>query len=164
MFCEHIRFDAGCTAIHFDAASLAAPVVQNAATLRQFLATAPQSVFLKYRNEDSWTARLRRHLRTGLETHRWPVYERVAADFGIAATTLRRRLDAEGTSYQGIKDRLRSDLAIDRLCNSRASIEQIAGELGFQDPSAFHRAFRRWNGAPPGEYRRRRDGAGPVDG
>ena len=70
----------------------------------------------------------------------------------------RRRLEAEGTSYQQLKDRLRSDLAIDRLVSSQASIDELALELGFHDASAFHRAFRRWTGLPPGAYRRREQG------
>ncbi len=155
MFSEHVSFDAAFSGFCFDRAALTAPVVQNASSLKSFLATAPQSVFLKYRNEDSWTARLRRHLRRCIEENQWPVFEAVAAELGAAPTTLRRRLDAEGTSYQGIKDQLRSDLAVDRLCNSRLSVDEIASSLGFRDVSAFHRAFKRWNGLQPGEYRRR---------
>lgn len=155
MYSQHLAFDAARTAVHFDAAVLAAPVVQTAQTLRPFLMTAPQSVFLKYRNEDSWTARLRRRLRGGVGQGAWPVFESLAAELGVTPTTLRRRLEAEGTSYQDVKDRLRSDLAIDRLCHSDLSIDAIAAGLGFHDSSAFHRAFKRWNGVQPGEYRLR---------
>ena len=63
MYCEDITFGAAQTAMQFEGSALSAPVVQTAATLQQFLRTAPQSVFLKYRNEDSWSARLRRRLR-----------------------------------------------------------------------------------------------------
>jgi transcriptional regulator GlxA family with amidase domain len=69
------------------------------------------------------------------------------------AITLRRRLEREGISYQAIKDQLRSDVAIDYLCNSNLSVDEIAARVGFQDASAFHRAFKRWNGLQPGEYR-----------
>lgn len=155
MFSERLRFDAERTAVHFDAAQLAAPVVQNEATLKTFLRTAPRSVFLKYKNEDSWTARLRRRLRASIGRTEWPVLEDVAREFHLAPTTLRRRLDAEGTSYQGIKDELRLDVAVHHLCGTRLSIAEIAGALGFQETSAFHRAFKRWSGVQPGEYRRR---------
>ncbi len=158
MFCEHLAFDQAVTAIHFDAELLKAPIVQNADSLKAFLATAPQSVFLRFKNDDSWTARLRRRLRQAStqagETH-WPLLEELAVEMGTNPTTLRRRLEAEGTSYQQLKDRLRSDLAIDRLVSSQASIDELALELGFHDASAFHRAFRRWTGLPPGAYRRR---------
>ena len=159
MFSQHLRFDAGQTCVRFDARVLAAPVLQGPATLQQFLRSAPQSVFLKYKNEDSWTVRVRRRLREGLEsgagTLHWPVFEELAAELAIAPTTLRRRLEAEGASYQGIKDRLRSDWAIDRLGQGAATLDELAAQLGFHDASTFHRAFRRWTGLQPGEYRRR---------
>lgn len=156
MYSQHLRFDAGSTSLHFDARALSAPVVQNRASLQQFLRTAPQSVFLKYRNEDSWTARVRRRLREAADTLDWPGFEDMAAALDTTPTTLRRRLDAEASSFQGIKDQLRSDLAIDRLCHSNLSVDEIGAELGFADASAFHRAFKRWNGLQPGEYRLRR--------
>jgi AraC-like DNA-binding protein len=158
MYSQHLRFGAQCTAIRFDARLLSMPVVQTAATLKQFLRTAPQSVFLKYKNEDSWTARLRRRLRDNIGAPDWPLLDDIAQEFHVAPTTLRRRLIAEGTSYQGIKDELRRDAAIHHLCNSALSIADIGSLLGFQEPSAFHRAFKKWSGAQPGEYRlRQRD-------
>src|SRR2546427_1358920 len=50
MYSQHMRFGAQSTAVRFDARFLSAPVVQSPATLKQFLRTAPQSVFLKYKN------------------------------------------------------------------------------------------------------------------
>ncbi len=158
MYSKHLRFDAEYTAVRFDAGQLAAPVVQNATTLKKFLRVAPQSVFLKYKNEDSWTARVRRRLRGSIGTAGWPLLEDVAREFHVAPTTLRRRLDAEGSSYQGIKDQLRRDAAIHHLCGSRLSVADIAVSLGFEETSAFHRAFKRWTGVRPGEYRRRQAG------
>jgi AraC-like DNA-binding protein len=156
MYSQHQQFDAASTGLRFDARALSAPVVQNRASLQQFLRTAPQSVFLKYKNEDSWTARVRRRLREAADTLNWPGFEAMSAALDTTPTTLRRRLDAEASSFQGIKDQLRSDLAIDRLCHSSLSVDDIAAELGFADASAFHRAFKRWNGLQPGEYRLRR--------
>ena len=155
MYSHELRFDAPFTEVRFDAAHLAAPTIQDEASLRKFLRTAPRSVFLKYKNEDSWTARLRRRLRGSIGGSGWPRLEDVAREFGVAPTTLRRRLEAEGTSYQGVKDELRRDAAVHQLCGTRLSIANIASALGFQETSAFHRAFKRWSGVQPGEYRRR---------
>jgi AraC-like DNA-binding protein len=163
MYSDRVCFDAPQTAMRFEGRALATPLVQNAATLQTFLRTAPQSVFLKYRNEESWTAQLRRRLRASTEgPEGWPVFEDLATELGTTATTLRRRLESEGTSFQSIKDQLRNDLAIDYLCNSSLSIDDIGARVGFNDASAFHRAFKRWNGLQPGEYRRRQSGrSGP---
>ena len=158
MFAQRVAFDAAATAIRFDAGLLAAPVVQDEAALKAFLRGAPRSVFLKYRNEDGWTARLRRRLRSSFGQEDWPVLEDVARELHVAPTTLRRRLEAEGSSYQGVKDELRRDVAIHQLCTTRLGIAEIGRLVGFQDPSAFHRAFKKWCGVQPGEYRARQSG------
>jgi AraC-like DNA-binding protein len=155
MYSQALRFDAPATEVRFDAEILDAPVIQGEASLRKFLRTAPRSVFLKYKNEDSWTARVRRRLRGSIGGAGWPRLEAVAREFHVAPTTLRRKLEAEGTSYQGVKDELRRDAAVHQLCGTRLSIASIASALGFQETSAFHRAFKRWSGVQPGEYRRR---------
>jgi len=157
MYCDDLTFDAPQTAMHFEGRALSLPVSQDTSTLQHFLRTAPQSVFLKYRNEDSWSAQLRRRLRDSVgDAESWPVFEDLAGELRTTPTTLRRRLDREGTSYQTIKDELRSDVSIDYLCNSSMSVDEIAPRIGFRDASAFHRAFKRWTGVQPGEYRRRR--------
>lgn len=153
MFCEHQSFDQPASAVRFDAELLRAPVVQNVRSLKSFLHSAPQSVFLRYRNRDSWTARVRRRLRGGLDGMEWPVLETMAHDLHLAPATLRRRLEAEGSSYQGIKDELRRDAAIHHLCNNSLAIAEVGRLLGFQETSAFYRAFKKWTGVRPGEYR-----------
>lgn len=155
MFSQHLSFDAPATAIRIEAGLLQLPVVQNARSIKSFLRTAPQSVFLKYKNENGWTARVRRRLRASLADADWPVLESLASEFHLTPTTLRRRLDAEGSSYQSIKDELRRDAAIHHLCATELSISDIGRLLGFQEPSAFHRAFKRWSGVQPGQYRRK---------
>lgn len=153
MFSEHLRFDVPLTAIHFDARLLNVPVIQNAATLKTLLREAPQSIFLKYKNTNSWTARLRRRMRRCMGGANWPVLDEIAREFHVTSSTLRRRLDAEGTSFQAIKDDLRRDAAIHYLCNTQLSVSDVAGLLGFQEVSAFRRAFKAWTGTRPTHYR-----------
>lgn len=153
MFSEHLRFNALSTAVHFDARLLDAPIVQTATTLKVFLRNAPQSVFLKYKNTNGWTARLRRRLRGSIGGTDWPVLEEIAREFNMAPTTLRRRLDAEGATFQGVKDDLRRDAAIHYLCSTQLSVSAVAGLLCFQEVSAFRRAFKKWTGVRPTHYR-----------
>jgi AraC-like DNA-binding protein len=157
MFCRTLRFDAEATAIVLDARSLELPLVQTAASLKLFLRDAPQSVFVKYRNAASASARVRQRLRACEGGTGWPTLDDVARDLRVAPTTLRRRLEAEGTTYRDVKDQLRLELAMGRLRESSAAVADIAFQLGFQDTSAFHRAFKRWCGMRPGEYRAMRD-------
>jgi AraC-like DNA-binding protein len=128
--------------------------VQNAASLKTFLRNAPANFLVKYRNPDSHVARLRRTLR-GMPPPAWPTIAALAAELQVGEATLRRRLHQEGATYQSIKDDLRRDLAIGQLRDRSLTIGAIAAALGFAEPSAFHRAFRKWTGVRPADYRER---------
>jgi AraC-like DNA-binding protein len=54
-------------------------------------------------------------------------------------------------------------VAFERLRQSKASISDIAEQLGFQEPSAFHRAFKKWTGESPGRYRARYQASEAID-
>ena len=153
MYCADLRFNRRNTALVFEASYLDLPVVQNERTAKEFLRTAPENILLKYKNVSSLSARLRRRLRQALPGT-VPAFESLADDMGMTPATMRRRLHDEGESYQSIKDQLRRDLAIGYLSHSNRSVMDIALELGFSERSAFHRAFRKWTGASPGEFRR----------
>jgi AraC-like DNA-binding protein len=150
MFAPTVLFDAAVTAVEFDAALLRTRCAATAASLREFLRDAPQSVFLKRVSAPAWSERLRRRLRRGAD---WPGVEAVAAQWGISPATLRRHLAAEGTSWQRVVDELRRDLAIHLLGERSRSIEQVAASLGYGDARSLHRAFRKWTGLAPGAYR-----------
>jgi AraC-like DNA-binding protein len=152
MYCGELRFNCADTRLSFDLSCLARPVVQSARTLGAFVRGAPANIVRKYRNRDGTAAQVRRHL-AGLARADWPDFEALARQMNKAPSTLRRRLEDEGESFQSIKDQLRRDLAIDRLCNSASSVAEIAAELGFAEASAFHRAFKKWTGAGPQSYR-----------
>jgi AraC-like DNA-binding protein len=152
MFTSDLAFDAPETGVWFDARFLQCPVVQDEAGLKRFLRDAPQSVFMRYKNTDGWVARVRRRLRR-LDGDQWPTLEAMAEELHITASTLRRRLEDEGSSYRELKDGLRRDMAIDLLCRTRLSVESIAAGLGYQEVSAFYRAFKHWTGTQPGSYR-----------
>jgi AraC-like DNA-binding protein len=153
MFCQQLVFDAPHTALRFDARLLRSQVVQDDVSLKAFLRAAPRSVFLKYRNPEGWSARLRRRLRAGLDAGVLPSFDDLAVELHVAPTTLRRRLEAEGTAFQAIKDDLRRDAAIHQLVGGSRSVASIAADLGFGEPSAFRRAFKKWTGVQPLAYR-----------
>jgi AraC-like DNA-binding protein len=153
MFCASLTFAARQTSIEFAAALLELPVVQSERTAKEFLRIAPENILLKYKSAHSLAARIRRRLRQVLPDD-LPDLEAIARELAIAPATLRRKLKAEGQSYQAIKDDLRRDLAITYLSATDLSIRDIALALGFLEPSAFHRAFRKWAHTSPGAYRR----------
>jgi AraC-like DNA-binding protein len=82
-----------------------------------------------------------------------PTLERVAKRLGTTPRTLQRRLRHENTTFQDLLDSVRHELALVHIGQHLASIDEVAWLLGFSNGSAFHRAFKRWTGVTPGEFR-----------
>jgi len=83
-----------------------------------------------------------------------PVVAVIAEKLRMSRRTLQRRLREEGTSFTEVLSDVRSDRALHYLKDRRLSIGEVAFLLGFLDVTAFHRAFKRWTGRTPAEYRR----------
>jgi AraC-like DNA-binding protein len=75
--------------------------------------------------------------------------EKIATELGCSRQTLRRRLKAEGTSFEALLDQLRHKMAIHYLDEGNVSISEAAYMVGFSEPAAFSRAFKRWTGTSP---------------
>lgn len=147
-----LRLGSGRTEAEFDSSVLRLPVVQDLSALKTFLRTAPQGLVIRFRNHNGLLAEVYRHLRAR-HYGQWPTLAEMAERQGVSASTLRRQLDREGRSYQQIKDEVRRAMAFERLREGVLSIAEIAEQTGFQEPSAFHRAFKKWTGHSPGRYR-----------
>ena len=89
-------------------------------------------------------ARIEAYLETGQAS-----IDRVAADMGLSRQTLYRRLKDEGVTFEDLLDRLRHRLALRYLKQDHLSVKATSYRLGFSDPAAFSRAFKRWTGASP---------------
>lgn len=77
----------------------------------------------------------------------------VAEALGMSLRNLQRKLQEENTSYKNLLDEVRSDLAKQLIYQSHIPLGEISFRLGFSSNSSFSRAFKRWLGIPPGEYR-----------
>ncbi|WP_310467300.1 helix-turn-helix domain-containing protein [Sphingomonas sp.] len=75
--------------------------------------------------------------------------DRVARELGVSRQTLYRRLKAEGTTFEELLDAKRRALALRYLKQEKSSVKAAAYRLGFSDPAAFSRAFKRWTGTSP---------------
>ena len=103
----------------------------------------------------STLTRVRRYVETTLEHDPKSLcIENAAAEMSVSVRTLIRRLRAEGTSFQTLRDTARRDRAVNLLARSNMAVTDIARSLGFSDAANFSRAFKRWLGAPPAGYRR----------
>tara|TARA_R110001592_G_scaffold363248_6_gene682333 strand:- start:30107 stop:31108 length:1002 start_codon:yes stop_codon:yes gene_type:complete len=147
-----VQFNQDLAALTFTSAQLEQPLKQNETSLRHFLRHPVLLMLTQHFASDSWTARVRDHLRRNME--QLPELGEVARLLDIHPQTLRRRLAAEGTSFKDIKSRLRRDTALHFLGKQGVSIEEIAHRAGFSESSAFIRAFKGWTGVTPYGYRK----------
>ncbi len=133
------------------------PLVKSQEDLQVFLRRAPIDMLTIPGEDTSLTALIKqqldpRPLKDG-DTLQLPSSAQLAKDLSMSEQTLRRRLNAEGTSYQQIKDSLRQELAKYWLRNNAISIAHISKRLNFSEPRAFTRAYKQWTGLTPKEYR-----------
>jgi AraC-like DNA-binding protein len=83
-----------------------------------------------------------------------PTLYQVAQQLNISPRTLTRSLKCEGNSFQHIIDQQKCTLAKKLLAKTNQSIDSIANQLGYNDPSNFSRAFKKWSNKSPKEFRR----------
>jgi AraC-like DNA-binding protein len=148
-----VRFGQPESALAFDAAFLKLRTTRTERALKEFLRRAPANILVRYRHDATLTAAIRTTLRAR-PPRAWPNFETLAKHMKMPASTLRRRLRAEGQTYQTLKDEIRRVLAIRWLAENEKPVGDIAADLGFAEPSAFHRAFRKWMAKSPGAFRR----------
>lgn len=149
------RFEAAATELVFEPKSLALPVVGADPALYAIVARHADELLARREAapRDAWAERARAQIVTTMGRGSVELGA-LARALGLSERTLQRRLGEEGTSYQEVLDAARFELARSYLPNARLSLSEIAYLLGFQDLSAFYRAFSRWAGVTPAEYRR----------
>jgi len=145
-----LRFDAGATAVLFadswlDRAPRGADPMLHQILLERLAETAPSG-------GDGLVAQLR-NLLPELVKQRHASPAHVAKLLGIGDRTLGRRLAAAGTSYVQLREEARHAVATQLLEGTRMPAQDIADQLGYAAPTSFSRAFRRWTGMGPAQWR-----------
>lgn len=87
-----------------------------------------------------------------------PSLETIAANFNTSPRSLQRKLQEEGLTYQQMADSIRKSLAIHFLESGQHPIKEVSYILGYNELSAFSRAFKRWTGTTPGSYQNNKQG------
>lgn len=145
-----MSFDAEQYGVVFSAAWLARRLNSDDPMLHRVL--QQQIDALEARHGDDFAGQVRSVLRTGLLTGHGSAGQ-VAALFAIHGRTLHRRLNEFGTNFQQLADECRCEIARQMLEDSTLNVSQIAATLDYADASAFIRAFRRWTGTTPAQWR-----------
>jgi AraC-like DNA-binding protein len=152
LFGAPVEFFAPRTALIFDSAALSEPIVRTQHDVETFLCNSPSGIISQFDFYSSHSDRVRRIIEARLGGQGCTADE-IAAGIGMSRQTLRRRLRDENTSVTDIKDDVLREAAIASLTKGTETIAALSQRLGFSEPSAFTRAFRRWTGQPPTHYR-----------
>jgi AraC-like DNA-binding protein len=151
-FHSELRFDQHDNAMVFPARYLEYPIIQTEESLHGFLKTAPYQLLVMVDDSTSLRAQIVAIIGRDFSMP-IPTAQHVAKILNMSLSKLRRRLLAENTTFQEIKDECRKDSAINYMNSPQLSINDVASLMGFDEPSAFFRSFKRWTGMTPGEYR-----------
>lgn len=152
MFAAPIVWSTPVPRLIFEDAMLDQPLLHQDAVLQELVSRSAERLLAALATRDTWCARTREAvvelLRGGS-----PDIASVAKALGASERTLQRRLRSEGQTFESVLDQVRYEMAAGLLADERRSIADVGWLVGFRELSAFYRAFRRWSGRTPAEYR-----------
>jgi AraC-like DNA-binding protein len=146
------RFGQPFSGIEFDRALMDAVSPHKDEDVHTALRTIAEQRVLRMNHRLPYAVRVRDFLVTQAPGARANM-ETVARSLGMSVRSLRRRMDAEGKTFNEVVNDAQAIVAKNLLGNTQQTIQEIAYELGFADASSFHRAFKRWTGTTPLSYR-----------
>ena len=151
-----VYFDRNSYGFSFDSRWLDAPVLRTYNELAAALPHFPNDLILTQILTERFDRRISLLIISMLNRgQRAPTAADIARLFNMSESTFRRRCKEENVTFQGIKDQSLKEMACEWLKHSEYDVEEIAILLGFGEARSFRRAFKRWTGTLPSEYRRR---------
>jgi AraC-like DNA-binding protein len=147
-----VKFGAPSNRLTFPSSYLSLPIAKADASLCAVLDRHAEELLAKFPPRDSLIEQVRNLIAAEFRGGE-PSLERIADHLGLTARTLQRKLQELGTSYNDVLDQMRRQLALRYLREPQMAICEVAYLLGFSESSSFHRAFKRWTGLTPKEFR-----------
>jgi AraC-like DNA-binding protein len=144
------------TAVVFGAAALAIRIRNASAFLSRIVLRHAEADLERHGGgSETFTTFARRSLMAILTADETPRISTLARRASCSVRTVQVRLNREGTSYEKVLDLARRDLGLRYVADEDIRLMEVPLLLKYEEPSSFYRAFKRWTGATPGEYRRR---------
>ena len=147
-----VRFRRSHTAIMFPAASLDQELPSASSGVHELLKEEAERQLVNLDDSVSLADKVEHYLQHQLQKGK-PSIVQVAEHFGMNERTFRRKLEGQDTSFSELLGQVQLKVAKRLLTNPGIPIDTIAERLNFSEASAFHRAFKRWTGQTPSEYR-----------
>ena len=144
-------------------AAAALPLRRRDPSLRRWLERQAADILARLPADGDVRDEVRHVLSTQLAAGELRI-DAVARRLATTPRTLQRRLASAGTSFEALCDDARRQAASTYLADTTLSIAEVAYLLGYSEPTAFHRAFKRWHGATPHAFRHRHTPATDASG
>jgi AraC-like DNA-binding protein len=154
-FGRDVRFGRPRTVLVFPSTLLDVHLLHHDESVLAALRAQADRMLAELGEPGSFARKLRRAVASSF-TAGQPTAEEMARQLGVSGRTLRRMLKNEGHSVKSVVADATRDVAFALLADPAVTIQDAAHRLGFSEPSAFHRAFKRWTGLTPVEWRVRR--------
>jgi len=148
-----LRFNQEATRLVLPRALLARPLVSPNQGLFAYLERHAEALQARVAGSASLASRVRELLSARIRQGE-PEQAAIAQALAMSERTLQRRLQDEGVTFAVLLDDVRADLGRMYLADPKLAIFEVAFLLGYSEPSAFNRAFRRWTGTSPSDFRR----------
>ena len=145
-----VRFSQKQNCLAVDAKYLDLPLVLSASEIGSLLEAQCAQLLGVANSSTSVGVAIKRHLI--LNPGNYPTLAEMSALMALSPASLKRKLKAEGETYQGILDSIRKDLAIRFLSQTRLGAKEISYRVGFSNVHNFRRAFKAWTGLNPSHY------------
>jgi AraC-like DNA-binding protein len=143
-----VQFEAVVSTLVYCEADTLKPFHGASGRLKEILADSAAQRIKRYPKRDDFVSQVRAALEHRLEGAQ-PNAGAIARALGLSERTLRRKLNAYGTSLREVADDVHRQRALRLVRDSRLTVSEIAHCCGFSDGAAFARAFRRWTGGAP---------------
>lgn len=155
-----LRFDCERTGLSIEPALMSLAVVEADAGLHRILESMCSSLLERLPREADTATEVTRRLMRGIPKGA-ATLEAIAGALAITPRTLQRRLSEEGTTFLELVDAARYQLARRYLAERQLSVHDTALLLGYSETRAFHRAFKRWAGQTPADFRAAAESSSP---
>jgi AraC-like DNA-binding protein len=138
------------------------PLQRRDAVLRNWLERKAAQILASQAGQEGVAMEVRRLLAAPANGSVTSV-EAVARRLAMSPRTLQRRLSEEGTSFDSLREEMRKQTAETFLADRTLSVSEVAFLLGFSEPGAFHRAFKRWHNTTPDAFRKQQSNSLPAN-
>lgn len=149
-----VRFDCSITRLAFNSRHLGHPIPRRNPYVYSAVLKQVNSLLARLQSRRSFGRKIHRLISKQMATEKIDA-DTLARQCHMSRQTLYRKLKKEGLSFQGLVEQVRQDKALRYVAGDQYALGEIAFLLGFSELSAFSRAFKRWTGTSPAEYRAR---------